>query len=237
MPLLGRPMLCHQLERISSSKYIDQIVVATSHLAADDAIESLCKDHQIACYRGSLNDVLDRYYQCASGQHVDHVVRLTGDCPLADAHIIDEVIKLHLKQKADYTANINPPSFPDGLDVEVMTFSALETAWENASLVSEREHVTLYIRNHPELFKIENLVHQQDVSHLRWTVDEQRDFSLIENIYQALYTENSSFGFQEVLHLLREQPQLIAINGSIERDEGLKKSLANDSVVPSGRPS
>lgn len=236
LPLLGKPMLVRQIERVMRSKRIDCLVVATSDESSDDAIETLCDSLNISCFRGSLDDVLDRFYQAALRQDSDHVVRLTGDCPLADPEVIDGVIKMHILNQNDYTSNCIHPTFPDGLDVEVFRYEALKKAWSNAELKSQREHVTPYIYQHPELFKLSNYDYfGVNLSNLRWTVDEGRDFDLVTEIYQRLYPENPEFNMNDVLELLEKHPALKSINTNIGRNEGYKKSLLDDGVVHDGK--
>lgn len=228
LPILGKPMLAHQIERVVKSKKIDKLIVATSKESSDNVIEQLCGELGVACFRGNLDDVLDRFYQTTVHEGAEHIVRLTGDCPLADPNVIDSIISRHLSKNSDYTSNSLPPTFPDGLDVEVMTFNALKKAWENAVLLSEREHVTLYLRREDVGNKIDNYENDFDLSDLRWTVDEPEDFKFVSKIYSELYQKNNNFGLQDVLLLLKKQPELNLINSGFTRNEGLVKSLAND---------
>jgi spore coat polysaccharide biosynthesis protein SpsF len=231
LPLMGRQMLARQIERVMRSNCIDHLVVATSEESSDDAIETLCDSMNISCFRGSLDDVLDRYYQAAIGENPDHVVRLTGDCPLADPEVIDDVIQMHLSNQNDYTSNCIHPTFPDGLDVEVISYDALKQAWSNAELKSQREHVTSYIYQHPDQFKSSNYNHSgENLSHLRWTVDEASDYELVTEIYQRLYSEKPEFNMNDVLELLNKYPTLKTINTYIGRNEGYQKSLLDDGV-------
>lgn len=234
-----QPMLACQLERIARARRIDRIVVATSVDASDDPIASLCRRLSVPCSRGSLEDVLDRVYRAARDLAPNHVVRLTGDCPLADPAVIDTCIDLHLATGSDYTSNAGPPTFPDGLDVEVMTFAALETAWRDARLPSEREHVTPYIRTRPQLFRSANLTHPTNLSHLRWTVDEPVDMDLVQAIYADLYHSPAGpvFGMDDILAWLDAHPDALGLNRHIQRNEGYQRSLANDrpSALPSDR--
>ncbi len=227
-PIMGKPMLVQQVERVSRSELIDKLVVATSNQASDDPIEQLCEEHGLAVYRGSLDDVLDRYYQAVKNYQPLHVVRLTGDCPVADPGVIDQVIAQHLGQQNDYTANILEPTYPDGLDVEVMTFAALEKAWQNADLPSEREHVTPYIRNRSDSFRLANVGNDQDISHHRWTVDEPEDFELIVRIYKELLPKNRDFRMSDILDLIASKPELGNINNDFERNAGMNKSFEAD---------
>lgn len=227
-PILGQPMLARQIERLARCRGFERLIVATSEDASDDAIERLCRQLGIACYRGSLADVLDRIYQAALPDAPDHVVRLTGDCPLADPALIDALIDFHLAQGYDYSSNCHIPSLPDGLDAEVMRFFALEAAWREARLPSEREHVTPFIRKHAERFRIGLWRNPVDLSQLRWTVDEAEDFEFVSRVYAALYPSNPAFGMQDVLDLLARQPELAAINQGLRRNAGFEKSLEQD---------
>jgi glutamate-1-semialdehyde 2,1-aminomutase len=230
-PIMGMPMLALQVERVLKSKMIDQLIVATSTDPEDDAIELLCLQINIPCFRGSLNDVLDRFYQAARPWQLTQIVRLTGDCPLIDPEVIDSVIDFHLAGNYDYTSNTLRPTFPDGLDVEVFRFSILEKAWEEATLPSQREHVTPFIYNQPERFRIANRVHSENLSHLRWTVDEPEDFELITKIYNELYSAKADFRMADVLNLIQRKPELLTLNQTFERNEGMEKSLEEDKKI------
>jgi len=228
--ILGKPMLVHQLERLKSLTLVDKIIVATSNDASDDVIEQLCQSVGIHCFRGSLANVLDRYYQASLAYPSDHVVRITGDCPVIDTDIIEQVIQLHLNTAADYSSNCDPATLPDGLDVEVFTFSALQQSWQHAKKPSELEHVTPFMRSHPELFTCQNYTHSPDYSHLRWTVDEPADFELITQIYHELYPNKPMFKLKDMLKLIEQKPHLAAINAHFKRNEGLLKSLQQDKL-------
>jgi spore coat polysaccharide biosynthesis protein SpsF len=224
--ILGKPMLLHQIERIQNSKRIDKLVVATSTEKSDDAIEKMCLDNNVEVFRGELENVLDRFYQCAKKYNPDYIVRLTGDCPLADWKIIDDMIQYYLDEELDYMST--SPKLPDGLDAEVMTMSALSEAKQKAVLPSELEHVTQYINKNPNKFKNEHFNFDKDLSHIRWTVDESEDFILVEKIYQALYEDNPLFLMNDILKLLDQRPELNKINGNFSRNEGLERSLQED---------
>ncbi len=228
-PILGKPMLALEIERIQRSKAIDQLLVATSTDSADDALSTLCRDIGVSCARGSLHDVLDRFYTTAEPQHPDHVVRLTGDCPLIDPAVIDATIDFYLKGSYDYVSNCQQPyTFPDGLDTEIFRFSALETAWKEAHLPSEREHVTPFIKKHPERFIIGHYRSPTNFGHLRWTVDEPEDFELVTKVYETLYPGNPRFTMRDILSLLDRKRELMQINNRFTRNEGSKKSLEED---------
>lgn len=227
-PILGQPLLWRQIERIQRSSKITKIVVATSTASSDDAIEALCREHSVECFRGNLEDVLDRFYQAALFYKPDHIVRLTGDCPLTDPEIIDRVISLHIELMADYTSNAIEPTYPDGLDVELVSFQALKEAWLEARKPSEREHVTAFFQNNPERYRIISVVCGEDYSLLRWTVDEPEDFNFVKAIYEELYEADSFFGMNEILELLKRNPALSLINMGFQRNEGYEKSLQKD---------
>ena len=228
-PILGKPMLLHEVERLQRSHLIDKLAVATSTDGTDAPIAYMCHEHGIEVFRGSLDDVLDRYYQAAKPYNPDHVVRVTGDCPVIDWRIVDKVIEKHLVEDNDYTSL--SPSYPDGLDTEVVKFSTLKAAWENADKLSEREHVTLYIRNRGKNFRLGQLELEQNFSNMRWTVDEPRDFAFINNIFEELYPKNEDFSAKDILNLLEQKPELITINAGIIRNEGLLKSLSEDRTI------
>lgn len=229
-PILGKPMLERQIERILRVKSLDKLIVATSVNTEDDGIAQLCSDMGVGCYRGSLDDVLDRFYQGAKEWSPKHVIRMTGDCPLTDFKVIDQLIEFHCKGGYDYTSNALEPTYPDGLDVEAMGFSALETAWKNANMQSSREHVTLYLYQNPQLFKIGIMKNTIDLSHLRWTVDELQDFQLVEKIYESLYPQNPQFTTEDILQYMDEQLELKNQNTRFIRNEGLEKSLQKDRI-------
>lgn len=231
-PLLGEPMLIRQIERIQRCRLIDKLVVATSVNSSDDALVDAMSQAGIAYFRGSLDDVLERFCQAAKPYLPEHVVRLTGDCPLADPMLIDEVINAHLTSGADYTSTTLNPTYPDGLDVEVVRFGALERAWRESGLTSEREHVTPYIYNHPEQFRLNSVEQAENMSALRWTVDEPDDFAFVESVYGELYPINPAFTTNDVLALIERRPELLGINARFERNEGYTKSLIRDHEIP-----
>lgn len=227
-PILGKPMLLCEIERIQRSQRIEKVVVATSLSPEDDALADVCRKHKIEYFRGSLDDVLDRYYQCAKQLRATHIVRVTGDCPLLDWNCMDAVIEKHLAKKNGYTSNTLVPTFPDGLDIEVIEFRALEIAWKEACLLSEREHVTPFLYKNPQRFHLGCLKNAEDLSSLRWTVDEQEDFVFVTKVYEELYNHKQDFTMQEVLNLLERKPQFREINQRFQRNEGFMRSLEMD---------
>ena len=228
MEILGKPMLALHIERIQRSIEINRLVVATSIGEEDNPIEILCRKIGVPCFRGSLDDVLDRFFQAAKTYQPKHVVRLTGDCPLADPEIIDRVIKLHLKHGYDYTSNTLPPTWPDGMDVEIFRFSCLKEAAKGAKLPSEREHVTPFIQNRPQQYALGNLANRRDLSDHRLTVDEIFDFDKIKRIYAILYPQKSDFSLKEILSLIESDPALSSINAEVDCDAGVREAKIKD---------
>jgi glutamate-1-semialdehyde aminotransferase/spore coat polysaccharide biosynthesis protein SpsF (cytidylyltransferase family) len=226
--ILGKPMLLQQIERVKLARKIDRLVVATSNDKTDDPIEKMCRENDVMCFRGSLDDVLDRFYQAASSYKPDHVVRLTGDCPLIDPTIVDQVINHHLHQGSDYASNAIEATYPDGLDVEVFRFDILKQAWSEAKLPSQREHVTPFIHSQPQRFNIKHFKNEKDLSSLRWTVDNEADFTLVTKIYEGLYASNPKFGMQEILGFIETHPELLELNKNSKRNEGFQVSLKKD---------
>jgi spore coat polysaccharide biosynthesis protein SpsF len=229
----SRTAIGQVLHQLSFAKRVNAVAVATSVDASDDELAEWAERKNIPCLRGSLNDVLDRYYTAAQTlglQPNDAVVRITGDCPLLDPRVVDAVVACCEQTGMDYCSNVNPPSFPDGLDVEVMRFAALERAWKEAKLASEREHVTPYIRNHTELFTQANVnsPQGQSLAHHRWTLDTPEDYEFLRHVVSALEQPDTFITMQSVLALLEARPELTALNGSISRNEGYAASLKND---------
>jgi spore coat polysaccharide biosynthesis protein SpsF len=230
LDLAGLPMLLRQIERIRRARLIDAFVVATSSDANDDQLVDVLANTDVATYRGPLDDVLARFIGAIEHLKPQHVVRLTGDCPLTDPDVIDAVIGCHLVGGSDLTCNTLHPTFPDGLDVEVVRTEALLIAAAEATFVYEREHVTQFLYKRPERFRIANYALDMDHSHLRWTVDEPEDLKFVRAVYGELFASQPQFGFRDVLALIERRPELRAINAHFERNEGLKRSIAVEPV-------
>jgi spore coat polysaccharide biosynthesis protein SpsF (cytidylyltransferase family) len=230
LPILGRPMLGLQLERLKRCTSLSNLVVATSVDSSDDALAELCQLEGVDCFRGSLLDVLDRFIGAARAYSPDIVVRLTGDCPLTDPFLVDELVSKFVASDLDYLSNCEPPTYPDGLDVEVIRFSALEIAGREATLPSHREHVTPFVRRQPDRFRVGNYVDGEDRSWMRWTVDEAEDFEFVKTVYQRLYLANPAFTTSDIFQLLVAEPELMKINANFERNEGSKKSGIADAM-------
>jgi spore coat polysaccharide biosynthesis protein SpsF len=225
--IIGKPMLSHVVNRAQQAKHLDLVVVATSVHPQDDLVVTFCRKEGIPYFRGSLDDVLDRYYHAARHYDADVVVRLTADCPLLDPSVIDQIVQVFRSGQYDYVSNTIQPTYPDGLDTEVFRFDVLEQTWREARLKSEREHVTPYIKKQTALFRLHNVENDQDLSSLRWTVDRPEDLEFVRAVYGYL-SKTASFGVNEVLSLIEEHPELPMINAGFERNEGYIKSLRED---------
>lgn len=212
----GKTVLEHVIERVKRSKIIEKVVLAIPEGKGDDALEEIARKASIEIFRGQESDLLDRFYQAAKKFSLDPVVRITGDCPLIDPEVIDQVTTFYFQGDYDYVSNVHPPTFPDGLDVEVIRFSALERSWKEAALPEEREHVNPYILKHPEIFKRANFENPEDFSQMRLTLDEKDDLILISEIYKFLYPQNPFFGLKEILELFRKKPELFGINRDVK---------------------
>lgn len=229
--ICGKPDLQWVIERVSRAKKVDEVMVITSIEKNNLPLIKLCTELGIRVFVGSENDVLDRYYQAAKLIKPKYVVRVTADCPLFDWRYLDQAIDM-MDENTDYLAEMTE-TFPDGLDIEIMTFEALESSWEKARLSSEREHVTQYIRKHPELYNCKDLVCPiPNLSNKRWTLDEDEDYTLINEIYKNFTSkEKEDFVTEDILDFLNQNPELEKVNAKYARNEGLAKSLANDIVV------
>jgi glutamate-1-semialdehyde aminotransferase/spore coat polysaccharide biosynthesis protein SpsF (cytidylyltransferase family)/predicted dehydrogenase len=225
-----RPMLWHVIHRVKRASLIDRVVVATSTSPADDAIEKMCRENDVPCYRGSEHDVLDRFYGAARAEKASQVVRITADCPLIDPEVIDRVVRRFQRGDLDYASNAMVRSYPDGLDTEIFSFSALERAWHEASRTSEREHVTPYLRS--DKFRTANVENNSTpfYQHYRWTVDEVEDLEFIRAVYRAL-RDRESFGMKDVLELIEKTPGLDKMNSEILSNRGYYKSLFEEAYA------
>lgn len=229
----GVALLEIHLRRILKSKMTTKLKVATTEEEGSRYIIDICNKVGVEYHQGSVDDVLDRFYQTAKPENPDYVVRVTSDCPLIDPEIIDQVIKTCIDGGYDYASNTLIPTYPDGMDVEVFKFSALEKAWKEARLLSEHEHVTPYIKNNStvmggSIFKSFNVVNDVDLSELRITVDEQRDFEVIRALIENVGIDKRCADYVTYLNAHKDVKD---INSSIVRNEGYAKSLANDKEI------
>lgn len=218
LDLAGEPTLARVVNRTLRAQTLDEVVVATTVQPADDAIARLCAERGWRCFRGSENDVLDRYYHAAIAHQADIVVRITSDCPLIKPEIVDRVVHEFLgsQPEIDYACNTLPHrTFPKGLDTEVMRFDVLEQAWAKDDNPAWREHVTPYMRRNPHLFRVHGIMNDADFSHMRWTVDTPEDLAFVRRIYG--HFRHDRFSWQEVLAVLEQHPQWLEINRHVKQ--------------------
>ncbi|MBA3722722.1 MAG: glycosyltransferase family protein [Parachlamydiaceae bacterium] len=219
MPVLNKPLLGHLIERLWRVKEADAFAILTTNKPEDDEIVSFCKKEGIPCYRGSENDVLDRYHSLAVSRRPDAIVRITGDCPLIDPDIVDLVIRTYRddKGKYDYVSNTLELTFPRGLDTEIFSYKALERAFRESKDPYEREHVTAFFYRHPELFKLKNVPSMELLSNFRWTVDTQEDYELVRLIIEHLSPIKPDFRLLDILQLFKQHPEWNLINAHIKQ--------------------
>ena len=225
----GRPMLARLVERARRIEGVQAVIIATTDRPADNAIVAFADQAGLPVHRGSETDVLDRVHGAATRFGASVIVRVTPDCPLLDPVIAGRVLARFREGGGllDYVSNTQPPTFPDGQDTEVFSLAALATAWREARLTSEREHVTPFIWKQPGRFRLANVTHVEDLSHLRWTVDEPADLEFVRAVYRRLGAEQP-FGMEDILELLEREPSLLDLNRSFTRNEGYAKSLRAD---------
>ena len=214
LDLGGETVLARVVRRVERAKRIDGIVVAATTASSDDAIAHECLRLGVSCFRGSEQDVLDRYHEAAVQAAAETVVRITADCPLIEPTLVDQTIQLFFDQRADYASNILPRTFPRGLDTEVFTTTALERAWREAHKHHQREHVTPYFYEHPELFRLASLRGAEDYSRYRWTLDTADDLELIRSIYDR-FNNRDDFAWQDVIALMEREPKLEHLNARV----------------------
>ncbi|MBK7630050.1 MAG: glycosyltransferase family protein [Ignavibacteriales bacterium] len=217
LPLANKPLLFRMYERVAASKLKGTIVIATTTDQRDDKVEELCKEYQINCFRGHPTDLLDRYYKAVKLINADAVVKIPSDCPLIDANVIDKILKYYLdnNDSYDYVSNLHPQSYPDGNDVEVMSFKTLEKAWLNAKKDFEREHTTPYFWENPDKFKIGNVLWETGLNYSmshRFTIDYEKDYNFIKQVYDELYQLNPNFTLEDIINLLVRKPEIKKIN-------------------------
>ena len=230
--LCGKPALQRMIERVQRSKLVDEIMIVTSIEKNNLPILKLCSELGVRVGIGSENDVLDRFYQTAKLLKPEYVIRLTADCPCFDAELLDQALK-EMNPDSDYMA-MTSESFADGLDLEIMKYSALEKAWKEANHSFEREHVTQYIVRRPEMFKLQNF--ESPIGYFgnhRWTVDEPEDFEVVHHIYEHFLRtdKGDQFSYKDILEFMEAHPEIKSINQKYTRNEGLEKSIKEDRIV------
>lgn len=213
--IVGRPLLLRMVERVQRARTAGTIVIATTLEKSDDAIEDLCNQEGLLFFRGSQDDLLDRHYQAGLKFGADAVVKIPSDCPLIDPAVIDKVISFFLAGDFDYVSNLHPASYPDGNDVEVMSWGAITKAWQEAHRVIEREHTTPYFWENTDKFSIANVQWESglnfSMSH-RWTIDYPDDFEFIRSVYEQLYPRKPDFGMEDILDLTSKRPEIFELN-------------------------
>jgi spore coat polysaccharide biosynthesis protein SpsF len=217
MPLQGKPLFLRQVERVKSARLCGTVVIATTTDADDDVIEDICRQEGLECFRGHPQDVLDRHYQTALCYPADVIIKIPSDCPLIDPAVIDQVIGFYLDHRDayDFVSNLHPATWPDGNDVEIMTFAALEQAWQEADQPMEREHTTPFIWERPERFRIGNVALEDGEDHSmthRFTIDYPEDYEFIRAVFDELFPLNPMFGTADILALLERRPDIRVIN-------------------------
>lgn len=227
MKINGMTVLESLLHQLSYSKYLTKKIVATTTKTSDDVLIEFLSSLGTDYFRGSELDVLDRYYQCAKYYRAQNIVRISGDAPFIDPQIVDKIVEYFTNSDFDYVNNFNKKNrYPVGAEVEVFTFKTLEEAWKNAIKASEREHVTPYVYNNPQQFRLGHLEYTHDLSHLHWTVDRSEDLEFVKAIYKKI--NKSPILLEDILALLEKKPELLEINKKTDPHEGYKKSLRQD---------
>jgi len=222
-------ILDYVVNQTSNSKKIEKIVIATTDLNEDDVIEKFCNDKKIDCFRGSVDDVLDRHYQCAKKYSFDPIVRVTSDNPIVDPEIIDLCIKTYEKGQFDMVTTCNKRSYPYGISVEVFSFEALKKSWNESKLLSEREHVVLYIQNKKNNFKIYNLINPEDLTYINCTVDNDEDYHLIQKVVSEI--KERPILMKHIVELFKMKPEFLNINKNSDPYEGHKESFKKDLML------
>ncbi len=217
--VLGKPMLERLVERVRRSRWIKEIVVATTMAPNDEETVRACRKMGVKSYRGSSEDVLDRVLKAAKTNGADLIVELTGDCPLLDPAVVDSVIQHYLDNKFDYVSNVLERTFPRGMDTQVFSVAVLEKVAQLTQDPADHEHVSLYIYEHPEIFHLANIEAPPNLKRpeLRLTVDTPQDLNLVREIYGALYLKKPNFSLSDVIRLLDERPELKEMNAAIQQ--------------------
>ena len=224
------PMIYHIINRVKKAKNIEQIILATSNLEPDKILLDIAKKSEIIGFAGNENDVLDRFYNATKKYTANPIIRITGDCPLVDPVLLDKMIEFFQENNYDYVSNTIERTYPDGLDIEIFSSETLKIANEEARWLSEREHVTPYILKNQNDFKLYNYKNNQNLSNLRWCVDEEVDLIMIKKIFQEM-RPNQYFSTNDVLKIISKNPEIPKINNKIRTNEGYEKSLKNDKIV------
>ncbi|QKG54284.1 cytidylyltransferase domain-containing protein [Hymenobacter sp. BRD67] len=241
LDLCGRPLLVRQVERVQRARLAGRVAVITTDEPGDDALVEICNKYDINVFRGNALDLLDRHYQAARHfGETEAIVKIPSDCPLIDPAIIDKVLSIYMKTigQYDFVSNLHPATYPDGNDVEVMTFAALETAWREARRPLEREHTTPFFWENPDRFRLANVTWETgldySMSH-RFTIDYPADYEFIKAVYEALYPANPHFGLEDILTLLKQRPDIYALNADLAGVNWYRNHLDELKTVDAGK--
>lgn len=218
----GKPLIWHVVHRLNLSKKIDDVIIATTNNKADDDIEKWCNNYCVKCFRGSENDVLNRFYNASLKYPSDVIVRITADDPFKEPKVIDDVINEFLTGKYDYVTNNYPPTYPEGLDCEVFSFRLLEEMEKLSNDSYEREHVTQYIFRNSKKYLIGNVKNTEDYSYLRWTIDTEDDLKMINSVYEHRDKKDGILLMDEIIDIIYKYPEIIQLNSNVARSDMYK---------------
>lgn len=221
----GKPLLWHVVNRLKDAAAIDGIIVATTVNPEDDITAQWCQENGVACFRGSAEDVLNRYYEASLAFPSDAVARITADDPFKEPAVVDAVVRKVTEEGADLATNNLPPTFPEGLDCEVFPFRVLEQMEKEAADPFEREHVTQYVYRHPDRFRIANVASGRQLSHLRWTIDTEEDLAMVRAVYaRRIRPESGMIRMDEILEILEKHPEIPEMNAKVKRSAMYRQS-------------
>ena len=221
-----KPVLYYVINQLKHCKSIEKIIVATTTLQEDDKIVQFCMDNKVSCFRGDSKNVLERHYRCAEKFSLSKIIRMPSDKPLLDPEVVDKIVEVFNSNSFDYVTNFLPSTFPGGTEVEVLSFDSLKKSWENAALPSEKEHVTNYIYNNRNDFRIFNVVNSEDLCNFRWAVDRIEDLRLVREIVSKIH--KNPILIKDILELFKNEPNLVEINKQVDGNEGNTKSEKED---------
>jgi len=222
----GKSVLYHVINQLKYCKSFKKLIVATTTLPEDDKIVQFCTDNNIDYFRGDSKNVLERHYKCAEKFSLSTIIRMPSDKPLLDPEVVDKVVEAFNSNSYDYITNFLPSTYPSGTEVEVLSFDSLKKTWENAVLPSEKEHVTNYIYNHRDDFRIFNVKNEKDLSRFRWAVDTEEDYILVKKIISKI--DKEPILISDILDLFEREPELIEINADVNKEEGNLRSAEED---------
>ena len=222
----GKPVLYYVINQLKYCKSFEKLIIATTTLPEDDKIAQFCTDNNVNYFRGDSKNVLERHYRCAEKFSLSKIIRMPSDKPLLDPEVVDQIVEVFNSNSYDYVTNFLPSTYPGGTEVEVLSFDSLKKSWENAALPSEKEHVTNYIYNNRNDFRIFNVVNSEDLSNFRWAVDRIEDLRLVREIVSKIH--KNPILIKDILELFKNEPNLVEINKQVDGNEGNTKSEKED---------